>query len=149
VPVNSEVLVHLNNFESSVHEARPPGPCINCKREDVTKRRGENNHCFILLSSMHMHSKMMLYGWFIFSQFSVTWCCFCIVGHFQWFSKSSLTYSTNTVIIFECICMLDKSIKQWLFSPLRLVTSSRLQFMQNGAHSTSVNVDFFQSCFQI
>jgi hypothetical protein len=59
VPVNSEVLVHLNNFESSVHEARPPGPCINCKREDVTKRRGENNHCFILLSSMHMHSKMM------------------------------------------------------------------------------------------
>jgi hypothetical protein len=21
-----------------VHEGRPPGPCINCKREDVTKR---------------------------------------------------------------------------------------------------------------
>jgi hypothetical protein len=87
---------------------------------------------FLLLNLNHlfpMHS-LYLYGWFIFSQFSVTWCFFCIVGHFQWFSKSSLTYSTNTVIIFECICMLDKSIKQWLFSPLRLVTSSRLQFMQ-------------------
>jgi hypothetical protein len=28
--------VALNN--KRVHEGRPPGPCINCKREDVTKR---------------------------------------------------------------------------------------------------------------
>jgi hypothetical protein len=42
----------------------------------------------------------------------------CIVGHFEWLSKSSLTHSTNTVIIFECICIFDKSIKQWLISPL-------------------------------
>ena len=40
------------------------------------------------------------------------------MGHFEWFSKSCLTHSTNTVIIFECICIFDKSIKQWLISPL-------------------------------
>ena len=40
------------------------------------------------------------------------------MGHFEWFSKSCLIHSTNTVIIFECICIFDKSIKQWLISPL-------------------------------
>jgi hypothetical protein len=40
------------------------------------------------------------------------------VGHFEWFSKSSLTHSTNTVVIFECICIFDNNIKQWLISPL-------------------------------
>jgi hypothetical protein len=61
-----------------------------------------------------------IYGWFLFSQFSFAWCRFCIVGHFEWFSKSSLTHSSNTIIIFapECICIFDKSIKQWLISPL-------------------------------
>jgi hypothetical protein len=52
-----------------------------------------------------------IYDCIIFSQFAFAWCCFCIVGHFEWFSKSSLTHSSNTVIIFECICIFDKSIK--------------------------------------
>jgi hypothetical protein len=94
------------------------------------------------------------------------------------------SHSTNTVIIFECICIFDKSIKQWLISPLwaanfdsygnvsfdpcefTLHTAANAEnndcskklvcFLQhmnmcqkNGDHSTSVNVDLFQSCFQI
>ena len=46
-----------------VHEGRPPGPCINCKR-DVTKRywhlsQRRDQPLFYNLSKMHMHSKMM------------------------------------------------------------------------------------------
>jgi hypothetical protein len=32
--------------------------------------------------------------------------------------NNDCTHSTSTVIIFECICIFDKSIKQWLISPL-------------------------------
>ena len=70
----------------------------------------------LLLNWNHLFQMHSLYLWLNYIFFA--WCCFCIVGHFEWFSKSSLTHSTNAVIIFECICIFDKSIKQWLISPL-------------------------------
>jgi hypothetical protein len=59
---------------------------------------------------------------------SFAWCCFCIVRHFEWFSKSSLTHSTNTVIIFECI---QQTLTAMVMCHLTLVNvHSILQLMQ-------------------
>ena len=60
----------------------------------------------LLLNLNHLFQMHSLYLW-------LNHIIFCLM-----FSKSSLTHSTNTVIIFECICIFDTSIKQWLISPL-------------------------------
>ena len=68
----------------------------------------------LLLNLNHLFQMHSLYLWLN----HIFFCLMLLLGHFEWFSKSSLTHSTNTVIIFECICIFDKSIKQWLISPL-------------------------------
>ena len=46
-----------------MHEGRPPGPCINCKRKDLTTRYWHLSEArattVLYLSKMHMHSKMI------------------------------------------------------------------------------------------
>ena len=94
--------------------------CINCSIHMGQMTHYHSCQSLLLLNLNHFFFKCTacIYGCIIFSQFSFAWCCFCILGHFEWFSKSSLTHSTNTVVIFECICIVDKNIKQWLISPL-------------------------------
>ena len=136
--------------------------------------RGEINHCFILLSKMHMHSKMM------------TICRMCGA----WFRKSlKMSHDTEATSskrklrkygsAIDTSCAFETndlnlttanfdSYGNVSFDPceftLHTVANAEnndcsnklvcfLQHMnmgeKNGDHSTSVNVDLFQSCFQI
>jgi hypothetical protein len=65
-PVLSIAWVHNYNpnlYSPLMHEGRPPGPCINCKRKDVTTRYWHLSEArattVLYLSKMHMHSKMI------------------------------------------------------------------------------------------
>jgi hypothetical protein len=156
-----------------VHEGRPPGPCINCKREDVTKR-------YLHLSQRR---DQPLFYTFVKNAYSFKDDdCICRMCEAR-FRKSlemshdteeasskrklrkydaaidtSCAFETNdlsfTTANFDSYVNL-RSILQ-LMQKIMTVVKKHVRFLQhmnmcekNGDHSTSVNFDSFQSCFQV